>query len=528
MSPLGPLSIVNRVSGIVYLVGAGPGDPGLLTRRGADLLARADVVVFDGLVNAALLDLCADGCERMYAGKKHSELGPRMSQDQITALLVEKGQAGHTVVRLKGGDPFVFGRAAEEAAALADAGVAFEIVPGVSSATAVPAYAGIPLTARGVASTVAFATGHESAGKPTESVDWQALARGETVVLFMARKTLGECADKLMAGGRASDTPAAAVYWGTTAAQRTVVATLGTLAEAVDRAALRPPVLVIIGDVVSAREQLSWYERRPLFGARVLIPRSLEQGRRFADALAELGAQPVFAPVVRLEPPLDPAPLAASIQAMDKYEWVVLTSANAVRRLFAAIDDAGRDARALGLAKVACVGPVTAACLAEFGVRADLVPPHGDGAAMASAIAEYAGDALRAAHVLMPRAEVGRDEAADALRDAGAAVDVVFAYRSVTADPSDPTIRHGLRALRKGQIDVASFFAPSQVRAVCELLGDAAVEQVNACGMVTAIGNTTARALEKRGIRVDLVPSRPDAAALAQAIAAHRSTPDPD
>ena len=504
---------------MVYLVGAGPGDPALLTRRGADLLARADVVLYDGLVNSVLLDLASPGVETIYVGKKHSDLGTPRSQAEINALMVAKAREGKCVVRLKGGDPFVFGRATEEALHLAGEGVAFEIVPGVSSATAVPAYAGIPLTARGVASTVAFATGHEAAGKPTSAVDWNALARGETVVLFMALKTLAECAQHLLDGGRPPDTPAAAIYWGTTAAQRTVVATLATLAGEVERAKMTPPVLVIVGNVVGLRDRLSWFERRPLFGARVLIPRRIEQSRAFASILSDLGGQPVYAPVTQLLPPTDGGALDKAIDRIDTYEWVVLTSANAVERFFAELQSRHKDARALGLARVACVGPVTAEALLAQGVRADLVPPHGNSKAMADTIVKAAGGSIREARVLMPRAEQGRDDGVEALRAAGAEVDVVPVYRTVVVPADDPTVRYGLRELRRGRIDVVAFFAPSQVRALLELCGDGGVELVNACRCIAAIGATTARVLEGRGVRVDLIPSSPDAQVLASELA---------
>lgn len=505
---------------MVFLVGAGPGDPALLTRRGADLLARADVVVFDGLVNAVLLDLAPPAAERVYAGKKHADLGPAMTQEAINELLIARARAGNTVVRLKGGDAFVFGRGAEEGRALAAAGVPFEIVPGVTAATAVPAYAGIPLTARGIASTVAFATGHEAAGKPASAVDWQGLARAETIVLFMALRTAGECARNLIEAGRAATTPAAAIHWGTTAAQRTIVTTLGELGADVDAAGLKPPVLLVIGDVVGERDVLSWYERRPLFGARVLIPRPIEQSRRFADELASLGGEPVFAPVTRIAPPDDPEPLRAALRDLEEFAWVVLTSANAVRALFAELAALGLDARALGLAKVACVGPVTAAELAHHGVRADVVPAHGDAVATAAAVLEAAGGEIRQARVLLPRAQHGRDEAADALREAGADVEVAAAYKNEPTPADDPSVQFGLRRLRRGRIDCVAFFAPSQVGALCDLVGDGAEAVINGCAVVAAIGATTARALTQRGIRVDLIPSAPDAEVLARELAA--------
>jgi len=507
--------------GVVYLVGAGPGDPSLITRRGAELLQRADVIVYDGLVNAVLLDLAPAHCERIYGGKKHAPAGTALSQDQINGLLVEKAQAGHVVVRLKGGDPFVFGRGSEECEVLHAAGIRFEVVPGVSAATAVSAYAGIPLTARGLSSTAVFATGHESAGKPTSDVDWQALARAGTVVLFMALRTSRDCVKRLMAAGKPGDTPAAAIYWGTTAAQKTVVSTLAELPDAIEAATLKPPVLLVVGPVVSARDGLNWYEQRPLFGVRALITRGVERARAFAHQLADLGAEPVALPVTQLRDSDGEAKagVAAAIADIRDYSWVVLTSVNTVRRFMAELDAAQLDARALGNARLACVGPATAAALADCGLRADVVPQRGDAKGVADAVVQASGDAIAGARILVPRAVHGRDEAIDALRAAGATVDVVHIYQTVVTPADDASLRYGLARLRKREIGVIAFFAPSQVRALFELAGDDAAALIRACTVVAAIGNTTKAALEKRGVSVDVVPSSPRVEVLAAEIA---------
>src|SRR5215470_17579944 len=327
-------------AGTVYLVGAGPGDPGLLTLRGAELLGRADVVVYDGLANAALLAHAPQAAERVYAGKKHSEHGPPLTQQAICALLVERARRGLTVVRLKGGDPFVFGRGGEEAEALADAGVPFEIVPGVSAVSAVPAYAGIPLTHRDAAASVAFiATGQEEEGH--QRVDWSAAARADTIVLFMAVKPLPEIAAALVAAGRDPATPAAFIRWGTTAAQKTLVAPLGSIAAAVSAAGLEPPALILVGDVVRYRERLAWFERRPLFGRSVLVPRAPAAAAPLAAAIAALGGEAVVGELTRIVP-ADPEPLAAALALLEGTRWVAFASAHAVSATMAALG--GRDA----------------------------------------------------------------------------------------------------------------------------------------------------------------------------------------
>lgn len=509
--------------GIVYLVGAGPGDPGLLTRRGAELLARAEVLVYDGLVHPDLLELVPPACERIYAGKKHARTGAPLTQEQINTLLVEHGSAGKRVVRLKGGDPFVFGRGAEECRALHEAGIDFEVVPGVTSATAVPAYAGIPLTDREHTSTVAFATGHEADGKDLSAVDWRGLARAGTVVLFMAVRTAAACAEHLIAAGRDPETPAAAIHWGTTPRQRTVVAPLHALAHAMDEADLKPPALLVIGDVVTLRPSLAWFERRPLLGAHVLVPRPVAQAAGFARDLAELGATPVIMPVTHIAPPTaaERAELDRALQS--SYDWTLFASANAVERFFAELRARGRDARALAGCKLACVGPATARALADQGLLADLVPARNDATGMAAAVLA-AATGKRALRVLVPRAADGRDEAVTALRQAGTTVDVLTVYRTETTPADDPALAHGLAHLRDGVIDVMAFFAPSQVQALFEIAAATGVDAgdvARRCRVIAAIGDTTRVALEHRGVPVHVVPERPEASLLASAIADH-------
>lgn len=505
--------------GVVYLVGAGPGDPGLITVRGAALLARAEVIVYDGLVSESLLDRASRSAVCIYAGKKRAVHGQPLTQAQINELLVRHARAGKCVVRLKGGDPFVFGRGAEECRALVDAGIDFEVVPGVTSATAVAAYAGIPLTARGLTSTVSFATGHEAAGKPSTDVDWHALAHAGTIVLFMAVRTMAECCAQLISAGKRPDTPAAVIQWGTTASQRQLVATLAELPAAARAVNMAPPALIVVGEVATLASALSWRSRRPLDGVRVALTRGPERGNAMARAITECGGQPVFLPVTSVAPmefePPDP-------QALERCDWLLFTSAHSVVYFLDSMLDRGQDARALVATRIACVGGATARALRERGLIADVIPERGDSTGLAHAVARVAGSAIQGANVLFPRALHGRDEAVLALRAAGAAVTVMPVYQTVrVSEDRDPVLQRGLRRLRAGQVQALAFLAPSQVDALFDLLKDQAVEVVRACSLVAAIGNTTQAALTRRGLDVHVVPPKPDPEALVTAISAH-------
>ena len=500
----------------MYLVGAGPGDPRLLTRRGAELLARADAVVYDGLVHRELLAL-APGAQLIYVGKKRAVDGAAHSQEAIHRLLVELAREGKRVVRLKGGDPFVFGRGAQECRALASAGIRFEVVPGVSAALAVSAYAGIPLTARDRASTVTLATGREAGGKPASQIDWAALAKSGTVVLFMALATVEECCAQLISGGKDPDTPAAAIYWGTTASQVTCTATLATLPSRVADEGLVPPVLIIVGKVVELRGPLAWYEARPLFGARVLITRDSARAAAMSAELQELGGDVLVAPMTSIEEPADPEPLRRAVNGLDRYDWVVFASKSAVDRFWRALWLGGGDARRLAGLRLAAVGEATAQALTDRGVRADCIPPRGDAEGLAAAVAKALGDEGR---ILLPRAAGGRPTLAKALRAAGATVDEVEAYRTAPLPGDAPAVVRAVSALKTGGVQVAVFFAPSQVHALVDHLGARAAERISAVSLVACIGPTTERALRSAGVRVDVVAKDPVPRELAQQIAA--------
>jgi uroporphyrinogen III methyltransferase/synthase len=462
----------------VYLVGAGPGDPGLLTVRGAELLARADVVVYDRLSVESLLELAPEGAERISVGKAPG--AATMTQSQINALLVERGRTGATVVRLKGGDPFVFARGGEEAAALAAAGVAFEVVPGVSSAIAAPAYAGIPLTLRHSSTAFTVVTGHEDpAAGPDGQVDWRAIARvGGTIVILMGVARIAKIVAELLAGGLAPDTPAAAVRWGTRPEQHTVRATLATLAEQ----ALDAPSVIVVGEVAGV--DLSWFERRPLFGRRVLVTRTRRQASQLASALRASGAEPLEVPVIEVTDPLDGGvALRAAAERLGEFEWVVVTSPNGADRLLGAVEAVGGDARSFGRARVAAIGPGTAKALRAGGIRADLVPER----YVAESLLDALGSPDGLGTVLLARAEVARDVLPDGLSAAGWTVEVVDAYRTVPA-----TVSEAERA-SVAAADIVTFTSSSTVERFVEAFGAAAVPPVVACiGPVTA---ATARSL---------------------------------
>jgi uroporphyrinogen III methyltransferase / synthase len=415
----------------VYLVGAGPGDPGLLTVRARELLDSCDAVVYDALANPDLLARregdSRPAPELHFVGKRGGD-GRSSRQEDINDLLVRLGREGKRTVRLKGGDPLVFGRGSEEAQALAAAGVPFEIVPGVTAGIAAPAYAGIPVTHRGLATSVTFVTGHEDPAKDETQTDWAALARaGGTIVLYMGVKRLPEIAAALAAGGLPADTPAAAVQWGTYAKQRTVLATLATLAERAEAARLGAPVIVVIGRAVQLREEIAWFDTRPLFGRRVVVTRAAAQAGALSERLRALGADVLEMPATRVEP-LDPAPLAAALARLGEYDWMAFTSQNAVRLVWEALRAAGLDARALAGVRVCTVGSATGEALLARGIAVDVVPIRFVAEGVLEALAGRTD--VQGARVLYATAEGARDVLPAGLRALGAVVDVVPVYRS--------------------------------------------------------------------------------------------------
>ncbi len=468
----------------VHLVGAGPGDPGLLTVRGRELLERADVVVYDRLAPRSLLELAPPDAERIDVGKAPGRT--RLKQHEINALLVEHGRAGKTVVRLKGGDPFVFGRGGEEAEALIAAGVAFEVVPGVTSAIAAPAYAGIPVTHRGVSTHVTIVTGHEDPDKDRSGVDWGELAAvGGTLVILMGVGRLGDIARRLVEGGRSPSTPVAAVRWGTLPEQRTV---RGTLADIADRG-VKAPAALVVGHVAAL--DLGWFERRPLFGRTVVVTRAREQASSLRAELERLGARVVELPAIEI------SPLHFDLPDLDSYDWVVFTSANGVAGFFErGLGAAGLDARALAGARVAAIGPGTAAALERRGLRVDVVPERFVAESLLDAMPQ-AGDGAR---VLVPRAAVARDALLERLRDRGYDVEVLPVYETRTATP-DPD---ALDLVRRGEVDAVTFTSSSTVTNFLDVVGDLPDPRP----VVVAIGPVTAETARERGLGADAVAQR--------------------
>lgn len=504
--------------GLVVLVGAGPGEAKLITVAGAEWLSRADVVVYDNLVSLDLLKACRTDAEKIYAGKRPGQ--PSMSQRKINALLVEKGQEGKLVVRLKGGDPFLFGRGSEEIEALKEHDLAFRVVPGVTAALAAGAYAGIPLTDRRTASMVVFVTGHEDPDQGESSINWESLAWADTVVFYMGVGNLSQICEQMMMVGRYGETPAAVVERAATPRQRTVISTLESIADEAEAARIRPPAIVIIGDVAEMTNRLDWYEALPLYGVTVAVTRSEDQALTLAAKLGELGAEAVIAPAIRIEPPEDYATLDAAVRRLGEFDWVVLTSPNGAASLFARIDELGLDTRAFGGVKMAAVGEATANALRERSIIADLVPEAFTTEALGKAL--QAGGGLSGKKVLLPRADIAPTGLAESLRASGASVEEVTAYRTVKPDALD---EDAIKAFKRKRVDWISFTSSSTVE---NFLALAEAEEIDVSELkIAAIGPVTADTLRARGLEPTVVADPHTIDALGEAILAEEKPPEP-
>ncbi len=492
---------MTTTGGRVSLVGAGPGAADLITVRGRRVLRRADVVLHDDLSNPELLDEAPAEARRVYVGKRDGEA--TMAQEEICALMVQEAAAGRRVVRLKGGDPFVFGRGGEEASALVEAGIPFEVVPGVTSAVAAPAFAGIPLTHRDHADGFEVLTGH----RPTDS------PRVTTVVL-MAMKHLAQNVELLKRRrGYCGDTPAAVVRRGTLPAQRTVVATLDTIAEAAKD--VGSPAALVVGQVVALRQQLTWFEDQPLFGQRVLVTRSRHQAAETCRLLEELGAETVALPTIEIRPPEDDGPLRRAVAELARYDYLLLTSANTVDALSRALEQEGLDSRAVAGVTVVAIGPGTARALGRLGVRADLVPEDHRAEGILDLLPE---EVVAGKRVLLPRAAVAREILPETLRRRGATVDFVVAY--VTGLPDAARAAGGLQRLRAGEVDVLTFTSASTVKNFAALVGP---DLPRLCQemLVVAIGPVTRDACLEVGLSVDVMPGRYTLPAMTDALVVH-------
>ena len=498
------------IPGKVYLVGAGPGDPGLITVRGLEVLARADAVLYDALAHPALLDACPNA-EKRHVGKRYGQ--ESASQDAINEALIALARAGKQVVRLKGGDPLLFARGAEELQALHSAGIAFEIVPGVSSPVAASAYSGIPLTHRDLSSSVTFITGSDREGKEWSPASWLKLSTAtDTICILMGMRRIQEIMAAIIAGGRSPETPAAVVQWAARPEQRVVTGTVATIAARARAENIANPAVIIVGDVASLREELRWFDDRPLFGKSLLVPRPAEQGRVTAAAIRARGASPVLLPAIEIREPVDASSLSRAIAELGSFEWVLFTSANGVERFMRALQRSNRDARAFAGAKIGVIGPKTATALTNFGLSADVVADEFVGEGLARAVLAR-GVPQR---VLVARALVARDTLPEMLRAAGARVEVAAVYETAHADAGAALRGH----FDRGEIDVALFTSSSTVSAVVLALGPSAPEILGRV-TVASIGPVTSRTLAEHAVRVDVVAAEFTVDGLLDALEAH-------
>lgn len=473
------------MKGKVYLIGAGPGDYKLITMRGLEYLQQAEVVVYDRLADNRLLAYAPEDAEMIYVGK--ASANHTMKQEDINQLLVDKALEGKTVVRLKGGDPFVFGRGGEEALLLVENNVPFEIVPGISSSIAVPAYAGIPVTHRGIAASFAVVTGHEDPTKTNSSIYWQNLAKAtDTLVFLMGVENLPYITKQLTEHGRAADTPAAVIRWGTKPEQRTLVTTLGSAAEDVKKHGIKPPAIFLVGNVVTLREQLAWFDTRPLFGQNVLVTRAREQASALTAQLESLGASCIEAPSIRIAEPTDGyAGIDSAIGALDTYEWIIFTSVNGVKHFFARLAQAGKDARAFAGLRIAAIGSKTAEEVAKHGLTADLIPAEFRAEGVVEAMKEHIQAGTR---ILLARAKEARNILPEELAKCGADVTIAEAYQTVIGSANGAELAEALRA---GKIDWVTFTSSSTVTNLLGILGEDGAELIRQT-KVACIGPITA------------------------------------
>ena len=496
------------MSGKVYLVGAGPGDAGLLTLKGKAALERADAVVYDFLANEDLLRYTRPDCERICVGKRPGE--KTSSQEEINELLINRAAKGKIVVRLKGGDPFIFGRGGEEAQALVRAGIPFEVVPGISSGYAAPAYAGIPLTHRDLASSVTFLTGHEDPSKSSTSIDWPRLATGAgTLVLFMGVHNLPEISAALTIQGRDPSTPVAVIRWGTRAEQQTVTGTLADIAAKAEN--IDPPAVIVVGEVVGLREELNWFERLPLFGKRIVTTRTREQSTAMREALEALGAEAVEVPAIEIRDPQSWQPLDEPIGRLEEFDYLVFTSANGVTKFLHRLQDCGRDVRDLKGLRIGAIGPGTAAELAKTGIRADFVPRE----YRAEGLIEFFQDVdIRGKAFLIPRAKVARDILPAALEKMGARVEVVESYETV-----QPQFAPGeLDRILTPPPDAVTFTSSSTVTNFLRLLENHHFRKVLEGMAIASIGPVTSDTIRKHGLHVAVEAQESTIPGLVQAL----------
>jgi uroporphyrinogen III methyltransferase / synthase len=497
------------MNGKVYIVGAGPGDPGLITIKGMECLKKAEVVVFDRLIDNSFLDVVPAGAEMIYVGK--SAKVHAKEQDEINRILVEKAQEGRLVVRLKGGDPFVLGRGGEECEELAANSIPYEVVPGISSSIASPAYAGIPVTHRHVASSFAVITGHEDPTKEISSINWEKLSTGvDTLVFLMGMGNLPLIVQKLIECGRGPDTPIALVRRGTTLEQQAITGTLSTIVERAKESGFEPPVAIVVGEVVDLRAKLKWFENRPLFGKRVLVTRARTQASALSKLLSERGVQPVELPAIEIQPVNDPTELDQSIIDLPGFDWMIFTSANGVEAMWDRLVVLGKDARQFGSVKIGAIGPATAEALAERGLYPDFMPVEYTSKGILEGLSERD---VNGCHILLPRADIAPKDLTEGLIGLGAEPVEVIAYLT---KPSAEVAEKAKQMLLDGEIDIITFASSSTVTNLIQALGDD--WQVARNAKIACIGPVTAATARDAGLEVDIIASEQTIPGLVDAI----------
>lgn len=489
--------------GKVFLIGAGPGDPGLLTIKARDCIASADVVIYDYLANEKVLAHARPDAELIYVGKKGG--AHTCPQIDINLLLIEKGEAGKIVARLKGGDPYIFGRGGEEAEDLVKAGIPFEVVPGVTSAVAAAAYAGIPLTHRSHTSTLVFITGHEDPSKDDSSIAWEHIAPGTgTMVFYMGMGNLPKITSKLIQHGRSADTPIALISWGTYPHQKTLTGTLGNIIERAKEARFKPPVIIVVGEVVGLRKQLNWFEERPLFGRKVIVTRAREQMSGFADLISNAGADVIEFPTIQINPPGEFSALDSSIKNLNTYDWLVFTSVNGVKFFKERLEFNGLDARALAGLKICCIGPATADKIRQMGIIPDLLPSEYRAEGVIEKMEQLGEGALKDKKFLIPRAKVAREILPNRLKELGAHVDIVCAYETVRPDSKTEEVE---AMLKNGEIWAITFTSSSTVHNFCEMFAGDDWREMLGKTRIACIGPITAKTAREKGLEVDIMPA---------------------
>lgn len=495
--------------GKVYLIGAGPGDPGLITQRAKECIEQANVVIYDYLANEEFLSFARESAEIIYVGKKGGS--HTLPQTKINELLVSKAKSSENVVRLKGGDPFIFGRGGEEAEELSDAGVQFEVIPGITSAISVPAYAGIPLTHRNFTTTVAFVTGHEDETKKKSSIAWDKIATGAgTLVFLMGVGNLSYIVSQLIAHGRPQDTPIAVIHRGTTSHQRTLVGNLANISTIAKKAKLMPPAIIVVGEVVTLREKLNWFEKKPLFGKKVLVTRSRHQVSKLKKLLEDFGAEVVQLPTIEIVPPKSFSALDNAINTIENYQWVIFTSENGVHYFMDRVFHLGKDVRELKGINIGAIGPATKNAVEKFHIRVDFMPTDYVAEGIIEEIKEPKGK-----KILIPRAKIARDILPDELRKLGALVDVVETYRTVKPNFSFKSVKD---LVTSKKVDFITFTSSSTVTNFMDIVGKGRIQEVLDGVRVVSIGPITKETAEKFGIQTDIMPNEYTIPAMVEAI----------